>query len=31
MGSQNFATHFLDEVLLQDMAYIDDFPLLGDV
>jgi hypothetical protein len=30
MGFQNFATHFLDEVLSQDMAHIDDLPLLGD-
>jgi len=30
MGSQNFATHFLDEVLYQDVAHIDDLPFLGD-
>jgi len=27
---QNFATHFLDEVLFQDMVHIDDLPLLGN-
>jgi hypothetical protein len=30
MGSQDFAMHFLDEVLFQNMAHIDDLPLLGD-
>ncbi len=30
MGFQDFATHFLDEVLFQNVAHIDDFPLLGD-
>jgi hypothetical protein len=30
MGSQEFATHFLDEALSQDMAHIDDLPFLGD-
>jgi len=30
MGSQNFATHFLDETLSQDMAHINDLSLLGD-
>jgi hypothetical protein len=30
VGSQDFATHFLDGVLFQDVAHIDDFPLLGD-
>jgi len=30
VGSQDFATHFLDEALCQDMAHIDDLPLLGD-
>jgi hypothetical protein len=30
VGLKNFATHFLDEVLFQDMAHIDDFPLLGN-
>jgi len=28
--SQNFATHFLDEVLFQDMVHIDNLPLLGN-
>jgi hypothetical protein len=27
---QNYATHFLDEVLFQDMAHIDDLPLMED-
>jgi hypothetical protein len=27
---QNFARHFLDDVLSQNVAHIDDFPLLGD-
>jgi len=31
VGFQNFATHFLDGVLFQDMAHIDDLPLLGHV
>jgi hypothetical protein len=31
MGSQDFATHFLDEVLFKDVAHINDLPLLGDV
>jgi hypothetical protein len=30
MGSQDFATHFLDEVLSQDVAHINDLPLLKD-
>jgi hypothetical protein len=30
VGSQDFATHFLDEVLFQDMVHIDDLLLLGD-
>ncbi len=30
MGSQDFAMHFLDEVLSQDVAHIDDLSLLGD-
>jgi hypothetical protein len=30
MGFQDFATHFLDEALSQDVLHIDDFPLLGD-
>jgi hypothetical protein len=29
MGFQNFATHFWDEVLSQDMAHINDLPVLG--
>jgi hypothetical protein len=29
-GFQNFATHFLDDVLFQDVTHIDDLPLLGD-
>ncbi len=29
-GSQDFATHFLDEVLFQDVVHIDDLPLLGN-
>jgi hypothetical protein len=28
MGFLNFVTHFLDKVLSQDVAHIDDFPLL---
>jgi hypothetical protein len=28
MGSWDFFIHFLDETLFQDMAHIDDFPLL---
>jgi len=28
--SQDFATHFLDKVLSQDMVHIDDLPLMGD-
>jgi hypothetical protein len=31
MGSQNFAMHFLDRVLFQNMVYINDLPLLVDV
>jgi len=31
MGFQDFATHFLDEVLFQDVAHINDLFLLGDV
>jgi len=27
---QDFATHFLDEILFQDVVHIDDFFLLGD-
>jgi hypothetical protein len=30
MSSQDFATHFLNEALSQNMAHIDDLPLLGD-
>jgi hypothetical protein len=30
MSSQDFATHFLDEVLSQDITHIDDLPLMGD-
>jgi len=30
LGSQDFATHFLDEVLSQNMVRVDDLPLLGD-
>jgi len=30
MSSQDFVTHFLDEVLFQNMMHIDDFLLLGD-
>jgi hypothetical protein len=30
VSSQNSTTHFLDEVLFQDMVHIDDLPLLGD-
>jgi len=30
-GFQNFAMHFLDEVLSQDMAHIDDLPFLGNI
>jgi len=30
VGSQDSTTHFLDEVLFQDMVHIADFPLLGD-
>jgi hypothetical protein len=29
MGFQDFATYFLDEVLSQDVAHIDNLPLLG--
>ncbi len=31
MGSQDFATHFLDEVLFKDMVHIDDFPFLVNI
>jgi hypothetical protein len=30
VGSQDFAMHFLDKALPQNMADIDDLPLLGD-
>ncbi len=30
VGFQDFVTHFLNEVLFQDVTHIDDFPLLGD-
>jgi len=30
MGSQDFATHFLDEVLSQDVVHIDEINLLGN-
>ncbi len=30
MGSHDFAMHFLDEALCQDVVHIDDFPLLGN-
>jgi hypothetical protein len=30
MGTQNFTTHFLDEVLFQNVVYINDLLLLGD-
>jgi hypothetical protein len=30
VGFQDFATHFLDDVLFQDVAHIDDLLLLGD-
>jgi hypothetical protein len=30
VGFQDSTTHFLDEVLFQNMVHIDDFPLLGD-
>jgi len=29
MGSQDFVTHFLNEVLFQDVAHIDNLPFLG--
>ncbi len=29
-GFQDFFTHFLDEVLFQDMMHIDDLPLVGN-
>jgi hypothetical protein len=30
VGFQDFVTHFLDEALLQNVAHINDFFLLGD-
>jgi hypothetical protein len=30
VGFQNSATHFLDEVLFQNVVHIDDLPLLGN-
>jgi hypothetical protein len=30
MGFQDFATHFLDEALFQEVAHIDDFSFLGE-
>jgi len=30
MGSHDFTMHFLDEVLFEDVAHIDDLPFLGD-
>jgi hypothetical protein len=30
MGSQDFAMHFFDETLSQDVAHINDLPFLGD-
>jgi hypothetical protein len=30
MGCENFAMHFLDEVLSQDVAHINDLPFLGE-
>jgi len=30
VSSQNFATHFLDQVLSYDMMHINDLPLLGN-
>ncbi len=29
MGSHDFAMHFLDEALFQDMVHINDLPFLG--
>jgi hypothetical protein len=29
-GFQDFATHFWDEVLFQDVVHIDDLPFLGN-
>jgi len=30
MGFQDFAMHFLDEALFQDVVHINDFSILGD-
>jgi hypothetical protein len=30
VGFKDFTTHFLDEVLFQDVAHIDDLIFLGD-
>ncbi len=30
MGFHDFTMHFLDEVLFEDVAHIDDLPFLGD-
>jgi len=30
MGLQDFAMHFLNEVLFQDVVHINDFLFLGD-
>jgi hypothetical protein len=30
VGFQDFAMHFLDEALCEDMAHINDFPFLGN-
>ncbi len=30
VGSQDFVTYFLDEVLFQDIVHIDDLPFLRD-
>jgi len=30
MGSQDYATHFLDLALFQNMVHIDDILLIGD-
>jgi hypothetical protein len=30
VGSQDFAMHFLDEVLFQNVTHINDLPFLGN-
>jgi hypothetical protein len=30
VGFQDFVTHFLNEVLFQDVMHINDLPFLGD-